>query len=400
MAKDYSKILKAGVRDAVIAIEDSSGNARTDEVGIFPFAVVGLLGEDNLKVTASRSAITEAGGQEIQKFDVEAKISGLETDAVEFSGVLEKLAGNSNNASLYLFGDSVSHKIRNLGMIAEKDVDVSTKGKSLSAISVRAGKNDLTDIEVGKSATFYLTHKAYQYLQVARKSRRADLVMELPAYLGSLNQVAKLFDSSKYRIVGGLYNAPTWGVAPDANFAKLSFDGVNDYADMGNVMNDDGVSDFILEAWIKPLGANGAKLNLVAKKSALQNTTAGYGLVRDTSNAIYFDFADGTNRVTFGSAGGAVLINTWYHIAVAIDRDGNGRMYINGVAVGSPTAVSSVLNATNALSFFIGRDGSGSYSSFEFAGLRMYNFGAGGLPANVATIISDNFNAERSILGV
>ncbi len=212
---------------------------------------------------------------------------------------------------------------------------------------------------------------------------------------------AKVFDISGFARHGDLNSdfATIWktGSNPDS---YLQFDGVNDQADFGDTLNDDGVSDLLHESWIKILAADGSTQVVFAKKNSPLDTTVGYALTRNgADNRMYFKISNGTTAVEVFSPA-TVLQNVWKHIAVAIDRNGTGQIYINGAPSGAGSSVATVPTATNTLSLYLSRSTSGTFANIQQGCLRVYNFGAGGLPSDIATIISNHYNAEKSYYGL
>ena len=390
MANDLTKILK-GAKDAVVAVENSStGLAKSDAVNQFPFFSVGLVEDDSIKFSGKKVVIPEAGGGEIQSFELEAKISSLETESDEFVNAIEPIAKVADNCSLYLFGGDQSHKIKNLGVTVEKNVNFGTKDKSQSNFVLRGSKNDLSELELGKTATYYSSDRAYRYNQMIKKIRRENLVFEAVPYLGYFSDDFYLYDASKNRKVGTLYGGPTWGTAPDGVNSILTFDGVNDYADFGNILNDDGVSDLLIEFW-----AYGGDLNMFGKRSGWMSGVGWDVLMASPGQRFYL--SDGVNSVV--CSWDVVATSGWNHYAIAVDRNGYARAYRNSVQYGGNQDVSSVVGSCeNSNSFTIGKID--IYGVFPLGALRVYNFGAGGLPSNIATIISNHYNAEKSIFGL
>lgn len=182
--------------------------------------------------------------------------------------------------------------------------------------------------------------------------------------------------------------------------SQLAFDGVNDAADFGNVLNLDTTSDFLFEGFFKITAANGTNVILYSKKNGFISTAAGYELFRATSNVLAFRLSDGSTAVNVQSTS-TFLQNTWAHIAVAASRTGNGQMYINGVADGSPASIAAIGNPTNAMPFRIASTGSaGNFGAMNLGSFRMHNYGASGLPSNIASIIASHYAAEKSYHGL
>lgn len=222
-----------------------------------------------------------------------------------------------------------------------------------------------------------------------------------PRWLGTPDRLtAKLFDISGFARHGSLNSdyAAIWATGSNPE-SKLTFDGVNDQVDFGNVLNDDGTSDFVIELWFRVLAADGVRVRILTKKStdAYDNTTAGYGIIRETDNTLHFGIADGTSVVYNTALVNSVLQNVWTHIFVAVDRNGNVTIYKNGVA-GTPVSVASINTATNSQSLYLGRGS--NWGNIELGMTRMFNYGAGGLPSNIATIAANHYAAEKSYYGL
>jgi hypothetical protein len=392
MSKDLSKLIKHST-DAIVSVEDSSGNPTTSQISAFPFVHLGLIEDDSLKATVGKNEVREAGGSNVQlSEDVEIKISGMEIDPTEVDvlGNFEK----AERTSLFLFGPQQSHKISNLGLTIELEADLSAKGKSRVNTSMRKFKKSLSDFDLGRTPTYFNTLQPYQYLQAVKAIRQDNLVFEFLAYLGYFNDDTIVYDSSKYRRSAA--RGGTWGSAPNANYKKLAFDGVDDFIDFGDILDDDGQSDILFEVWIKILAADAASVQALGKKDIVSDSGLGWRLIRDSSNNLRLNYGDGTNTASGGAEN--VLQNVWTHFACSVDRNGNIVGYKNGV-VGTSTSINSVGNANSVSPFYIGRQQT-QYANFEIGAIRFYNFGAGRLPSDIAAIIARHYNAEKSIFGL
>ena len=111
----------------------------------------------------------------------------------------------------------------------------------------------------------------------------------------------------------------------------FTFDGVNDYVDLGDIM-DIGLSSWSYAFWLKANVLNPSTYQTVFSKSRSAGVT---GRVWCTmyGNNLQFNFHAGLNN------GGDVIhtqsvlsfnINTWYHIVCVLDRNDKLKMYING----------------------------------------------------------------------
>jgi hypothetical protein len=182
----------------------------------------------------------------------------------------------------------------------------------------------------------------------------------------------------------------------------LRFDGVNDKVDFGDVLNMDATADFLFEMWVRVTDSDGNLVEFMGKKATYSDNTDGWTIYRSTSpaNTLVFRLSDGASTAPI-SGGTTVLQNAWHHIAIAIDRNGNGTWYVDGAASGTPASVAAIGDPTNSDSFVIGKCATGSgYGQFDGGAVRVYNFGAGGLPSDIATIIANHYNAEKAKYGI
>jgi hypothetical protein len=95
-----------------------------------------------------------------------------------------------------------------------------------------------------------------------------------------------------------------------------------------------------------------------------------------------------------------VLQNTWTHVAISGARSGNAQIYINGVASGAAVSIAGVGNSVQPSYDLIFAMVNSVYYNYILGAARLSLYGASGLPASVAAIISQNFSAERAIFGV
>lgn len=180
----------------------------------------------------------------------------------------------------------------------------------------------------------------------------------------------------------------------------LRFDGAADTVNFGDVLDDDATSDFAIEGWIRIQGANAGLEQIFTKKNGLGNAV-GYGFYRQTTNKIIFSMATGAAEVQIISTT-SVLQNVWTHIGVTIDRNGNGQIYINGVADGAAVSVAALATCTNSVNLTLASDngGAGAFGQIDAGALRFYVYGAGNLPSNSATMMSKHFSSERLKYGI
>jgi len=403
MAKNYSNILKDidTIIVAANAVNGAAGNVDATGPLVFPMKYFGFLSEPNqMKIAAKARLIREGGGSNLQKgYDFKATSEAFEMLNGE-AAVVEKYL--NTNCDIYLFGRDQVHRIKSVFPEVQIVGDLGVKDKQTVSLMCNDFPTSYADnLELNGVNTTYLTTIPQKYKTLMESIYRPGIVFETYPYLGAFNQTTKLFDASASRVAGSLFNTPVWSAAPiGAPYQILTFDGVSMYADFGSILNDDGVSDLLIEIWFKPVGADGSTQKIFTKKNSVLDNTAGFGLYRFTNNSIRFIMSNGTLSATFVTASTNNTQNIWKHFAISIARSGNMQGYTNGAVDGTAVSVASITTGTNAYGLRLAADQGGSFGNVAVAAVRVSNYGVGGLPSNVASIISQNFNAERTILGV
>jgi hypothetical protein len=175
---------------------------------------------------------------------------------------------------------------------------------------------------------------------------------------------------------GMLVNGPIWktGKADCVSGSCLSFDGVNDYVDVGDITdaNINGINSKTITAWIKPSSIQVGD-HIVTKWTA-SATGAGWqfnfgvGLKLEfwarNSAATNWNYIANLTNFTIG---------TWQYAAVTINA-GVVKLYKDGVEIDG-TYLGSALDATNTLSVQIGtrRNSSAEFFNGYIDETRIYN---------------------------
>lgn len=163
------------------------------------------------------------------------------------------------------------------------------------------------------------------------------------------------------------------------NSDSMSFDGSNDYVDLGNssIFNpEDG--DFTISAWIK--SNNTGDYNAIVIKS-----NGGTPLTTDYGYYFYTTLTDNLSFTTRGSNSATYIItstmdvidDTWHHVSVVLDvSTASGKLYIDGslADVGESGTLSSVGTISNTLNVLIGSESDGgNYFYGNIKDVRIYN---------------------------
>ena len=128
-----------------------------------------------------------------------------------------------------------------------------------------------------------------------------------------------------------------------SNRYSLLLDGIDEYVNLAGESTlrfDSGSQDFSIFYWIKK-GADGTNMIIMDKRDGAGD---GYRLSMLSSNLLRFAL-DG-----IAITGASTITGTgWHLVGVAIDRDGNGTIYIDGLPNGTPVAISGeVMSTTTA----------------------------------------------------
>ena len=260
-----------------------------------------------------------------------------------------------------------------------------TRGKRFLPMSAIA--LDISD-EKGYTIPLYYLYQGAKVIAVDK------LGLWIDARLGHNVATSRVLDISGFSRHGLLNSdyASIWQTGTPARF--LRFDGVNDQLDFGDILDDDGVGDFVIEIWFKTPAADASLQEVLSKKSLVSDNSAGFAISRKADNTIAFRLGSGSASVEVANAT-TTLQNVLRHFAVAVDRNGNATPYLNGVADGAPASVAAIGSGTNALSLYVGRDGT-NFGQIDFDSIRIHQYGAGGLPSDIATIIQRHYNAEKA----
>ena len=207
------------------------------------------------------------------------------------------------------------------------------------------------------------------------------------------------YDRSGSGFNGTLTNGPaaTLGQAGQA----LDFNGTDQYADMGDVLDVTDGSALSISGWFYRDTAT-ATHTIVAKKNA-SGTGAGYLVYLDaTTDKLVLDVGDGTNTYSVASTS-TFTAPGWYHF-VAVWDDASAattEIYINGTADNSTDTgtISSLGNLSNALNLRIGAESdAGNPFDGKLDEIRVYNraLSAGEIQSLYALGAPDKINSSVS----
>ncbi len=178
------------------------------------------------------------------------------------------------------------------------------------------------------------------------------------------------YDRSGQNNTGTLTNGPTRAIGELGQ--ALSFDGVNDYVDVGQISLSGAMT---MCTWItfNQLGQSGGSVFISNHSEIFSN--AQYSLQIDNNGAILFNWVNAGISESYVTGNNSVSLGNWYHICGVRITDSDVDIYINGAdkavtASGGATVPSSPPGNTA-----IGRAGSGNadYLRETIDEVRLYN---------------------------
>lgn len=382
---DYTKTIK-GITDTVISAVDTNGDPSVADVDCFPFAHLGFQDDAVGKISAQEITKREGGGSTLQlAHEYDVRMNSLEVDSGTHS-MLEKF--KNKRTDFFLFGGQQSHRIKTVYPNISINAELNPKGKKVTTI----GGGDLVDTlankeELNNSATFYSARNEYKFLQVWKSIPKDGLQLALLPHLGNFGVTDKIYDASNNRYKGTVYNNASW-VTP-----YIGFDGVSQYASLGDILNDDPAIDYAIILWVRLTDVNvGAGI----LNKGPRDIPPGIVFHHYPDSGLFF-LSDG---IQSGQMNCMLTSGTWQMVSVFITRVGNSSTWLNQDQVYTKD-FSLFGSGSNSANFELGRTSLG-YGNIRMGIVASYHYPPGTFsgavsPSDLAARI---FAATRSIYGV
>jgi hypothetical protein len=185
----------------------------------------------------------------------------------------------------------------------------------------------------------------YQYfgkIDNVRLYNRALSTAEIQTLLGDQSDSLVAwypFDGNANDYSGNNFHGTVFGAGLANDYSgkpnsAYSFDGVNDYIEADGY--DIGTGDFSLAAWIKPSSLCATEISCSFFNQGGYNYQQGYVFdMIDGDGKLRLETANGgIDNGTIISGSGAIINNTWQHVAVSVARSAGGnysRLFLDGV---------------------------------------------------------------------
>jgi len=121
----------------------------------------------------------------------------------------------------------------------------------------------------------------------------------------------------------------------------IDIDGADDYVQVPGEPLNLGTSDVTLSAWIRANTLSQEGHGVISKRDGSVASSAGYSLgVNGDNQRAYASIGDGSGTKAFFQSVSVVTDGQWHLITAVCDRDGFGRIYVDGAPDGEPTSIS------------------------------------------------------------
>lgn len=185
---------------------------------------------------------------------------------------------------------------------------------------------------------------------------------------------------------GTLTNGPTYSTDGGGS---IVFDGVDDYINMGNVLNLDE-NPFTISAWFK-YTYDGGYHSIIAKGTGL-GTSIGYRILIDNNGKFYVDASDG-NTENFFTSNFTITSNEWTHVSFVRESLNTFKLYVNGVL--DKTVIKNIGSVSNNYNLYVGAQTNNSFFFTGTIGQVIINN-----KALTETEILQNYNAQKGRFGL
>ena len=192
---------------------------------------------------------------------------------------------------------------------------------------------------------------------------------------------------------------PAW-VGGQIGAGALSFDGVDDYVNLGNAAPLQLTGAMTVAAWIKADSLPATNAARVAAKGSSTDGTRGWSLHHSLTGNASFEIASDAD--TLVSVNGPTLATgAWIHLAGVYEPGVAVRIYVNGTATSNTSSIPTA-QYNNSLDVNLGRRPNGTANSY-FDGtiddVRIYNYALGSADVNALYQMGQTGAPEINVQG-
>lgn len=148
---------------------------------------------------------------------------------------------------------------------------------------------------------------------------------------------AGIFDNAMKNNLETVGNAQVSTSVTKFGTGSMSFDGNGDLLYKPADVNFDLGTTYTIELWVYPISSTSGFKSLFNIEAANVTQFAALHLGFN-DGAAYFEVRPTTSGAITSITGGTVVADTWQHLAISVNA-GTGRLYLNGVQVGSTTTI-------------------------------------------------------------
>jgi hypothetical protein len=154
------------------------------------------------------------------------------------------------------------------------------------------------------------------------------------------------------------------GTATGATFSSTEtgkrsalFDGSNDYINLtdNDVFEVNATDSRTFSLWFKlDSSASSGFMHLLNKRNVSSNNN-GWAMYKESNNALAFQLVSGGTSAAYIVTNSALSNNTWYHVAVTVDRTNDiMKIYLNGTLQTSTASLTSVGSVASTNPLYMG----------------------------------------------
>lgn len=126
------------------------------------------------------------------------------------------------------------------------------------------------------------------------------------------------------------------------NIYSMSFDGINDFIDVGNDSSLSPTSQLSVSAWVNNTGAGTGTFPCIISNNSSSANNGGFALVKNLNKWKFYLDTTGSSGWATAESNGTVVSNSWQHLCATWDGS-TVIMYLNGQAQTTTASASQIV---------------------------------------------------------